>query len=76
MFGLVAVAAVAAMAFIGASSAMAESTVLCSTTENPCASHGADEYARGGKVRLPLPGEALFPATYTIVLPNPVHIEN
>jgi hypothetical protein len=39
MFGLVAVAAVAAMAFVGASSAMAESTVLCSTTENPCASH-------------------------------------
>jgi hypothetical protein len=37
MFGLAALAALIAMAFIGASSAMAESTSLCTADENPCA---------------------------------------
>lgn len=36
-FGFAAVAAIAAMAFLGASSAMAESTQLCSHNEAPCA---------------------------------------
>lgn len=37
MFGLAALAALMAMAFAGASSAMAESTVLCKADESPCA---------------------------------------
>lgn len=37
MFGLAALAALMAMAFVGATSAMAESTALCSVDENPCA---------------------------------------
>jgi hypothetical protein len=36
--GLTAVAAIAAMAFVGASSAMAESTALCTANELPCQS--------------------------------------
>jgi hypothetical protein len=36
MLGLAAVAAVAAMAFVGASSAVAGSTALCATHEDPC----------------------------------------
>jgi len=36
MFGLTAVAAVVAMAFVGASSAMATNTVLCTVNEDPC----------------------------------------
>jgi hypothetical protein len=36
MFGLAALAALLAMAFVGASSAMAEKTTLCSTDESPC----------------------------------------
>jgi hypothetical protein len=37
MLGLAALAALMAMAFVGASSAMAEQTALCSADENPCA---------------------------------------
>src|SRR4051794_21522252 len=36
MIGLTALTALLAMAFVGASSAMAESTALCSVDENPC----------------------------------------
>jgi hypothetical protein len=36
MLGLAALAALMAMAFVGASSAMAESTALCSVDQNPC----------------------------------------
>jgi len=36
MLGLAAIAAVAAMAFVGASSAMAESTALCKVSTSPC----------------------------------------
>jgi hypothetical protein len=42
MFGLAAIAAVAAMAFVGASSAMAESTLLC-TTDTPALAPSAAE---------------------------------
>ena len=38
MIGLVALAALLAMAFAGATSAMAESTVLCKADESPCSS--------------------------------------
>jgi hypothetical protein len=38
MFGLAALAAVAAMAFVGASSAMGENTAICKVHEEPCAS--------------------------------------
>jgi len=37
MFGLAVLAALMAMAFVGASSAMAESTALCKADESPCA---------------------------------------
>jgi hypothetical protein len=37
MLGLAALAALMAMAFVGASSAMAESTALCTADESPCA---------------------------------------
>lgn len=36
MFGLAALAAVAAMAFVGASSAMAGTSAICETNEEPC----------------------------------------
>lgn len=45
MFGLALVAAVAAMALVGASSALAESTALCKVNENPCAL--ANQYPAG-----------------------------
>jgi len=38
MIGLAALTALMAMAFVGASSAMAESTALCTADESPCAS--------------------------------------
>ena len=37
MFGLAALAALMAMAFVGVNSAMGEETALCKADENPCA---------------------------------------
>ncbi len=48
MFGLTLIAAVTAMALIGASSALAESTALCKVNENPCSEE--NEYPAGTKV--------------------------
>jgi hypothetical protein len=53
MFGLAALAAVMAMAFVGASSAMAEHTALCATDEALCASPLAHVHEESvGKAKL------------------------
>jgi hypothetical protein len=57
MLGLAALAALMAMAFVGASSAMAESTSLCSVDESPCEtanriSHVHETTLSGGKATL------------------------
>jgi hypothetical protein len=55
MIGLVALAALTATAFVGATSAMAESTVLCSVDENPCAEGNVITHMHGtsvGKTKL------------------------
>jgi hypothetical protein len=51
MFGLAALAALMAMAFVGASSAMAENTQLCTADENPCA-HAVTSVHETGKIEL------------------------
>jgi len=57
MIGLTALAALTAMAFVGASSAMAESTALCKVDESPCAeanrvSHVHETTLSGNKAKL------------------------
>jgi hypothetical protein len=57
MIGLAALAALMAMAFVGASSAMAESTQLCKADESPCATesvigHVHEETLTGAKAKL------------------------
>ena len=52
MFGLAALAALMAMAFVGASSAMAESTALCSTESEPCEAISHVHETSVGKAKL------------------------
>lgn len=47
MFGLAAIAAVAAMAFVGATSASAEDTALCNVHQEPCAEENQTETLHG-----------------------------
>jgi hypothetical protein len=82
MIGLAALAALMAMAFVGISSAMAESTSLCSADENPCA--GANQLSSAhetsvGKAKLltsigTTECNILFSGTISTTLTNPLVI--
>jgi hypothetical protein len=87
MLGLAALAALMAMAFVGASSAMAESTSLCKTEESPCTgsniiTHVHEVTASGAKAKiLPLDKSTIECAvlflgdTRTSGLGNPLYID-
>jgi hypothetical protein len=66
MFGLAAIAAVAAMAFVGASSAMAESTLLC-TTDTPALAPSAAECTQPAEVHYTSVNEAGASAKATLL---------
>jgi len=82
MIGLTALAAPLAMAFVGASSAMAESTSLCSVDENPCAlanQLGSVHEMSVGKAQLltsvgTFECDVLFSGTIAMKLANPLVI--
>jgi hypothetical protein len=82
MLGLAALAALMAMTFVGASSAMAEQTALCSVDENPCAADnqlGAVHEVSVGKATLlssaiNVECEVLFSGTIGTKLASPLVI--
>jgi hypothetical protein len=82
MIGLAALTALMAMAFVGASSAMAESTSLCSADESPCASAnqlGSVHETSVGKAKLltsfgTTECDVLFSGTIATKLANPLVI--
>lgn len=82
MIGLAALAALMAMAFVGAFSAMAETTSLCSVDENPCATAnrlGSIHEESVGKARFltsigTTECNVLFSGTLSTTLANPLVI--